>query len=103
MFEKIKKKHNLNSYILPYLILSFPGSSDNSAKKLGHFLNQYKIRTYQYQDFTPVPQTMSTAMFFAKKSADGKNLNIISPSVINTSQRDILKKLLTKHFIRPEN
>ena len=95
-FEKIKKKHYLKSYVLPYLILSFPGSSDNSTKKLGHFLNDYKIRTYQYQDFTPVPQTMSTAMFFAKTSVEGKKLNVVYPSAINGGQREILKNLLKK-------
>lgn len=95
-FEKIKKKYSLNSYILPYLILSFPGSDDNKTKIMGHFLNQNKIRTFQYQDFTPVPQTMATAMFFARQDITGKNLNIIYPSSIKTTQREILKNILTK-------
>ncbi|HOV15280.1 MAG TPA: radical SAM protein, partial [Spirochaetota bacterium] len=94
LFESIKKKYNLKSYILPYLILSFPGSNDENVKKLGNFLNKYRIRTYQYQDFTPVPQTMATAIFFAKQSVDGKSLNILSPSVINKREREILERIL---------
>ena len=94
-FEEIKKKNHLKFYFLPYIILSFPGSNEESVKELGNFLNKYNIRTYQYQDFTPVPQTMATAMFYCGKDLSGKKINTLSPSVLSNSQREILKKYLT--------
>ena len=95
-FESVKKKHNLKFYILQYLILSFPGSNDEKVKKLALFLKKNDIKTFQYQDFTPIPQTMATAIHFAKEDLDAKKINIISPSSINKREREILEKILNQ-------
>jgi uncharacterized radical SAM protein YgiQ len=95
-FQKIKNKYKLNFYILPYLILSHPGSDDKSAEKLGIFLKENKISTHQYQDFTPVPGTMSTAMYFAGKTFTGKSISKGFSSQSKNSQREILRKYLTR-------
>ena len=93
-FNEMKEKHNLNFYILPYLILSFPGSDDQSVKELGDFLNKNLINTRQYQDFTPVPGTMATAFYYAGTDQEGNKIEI--PGAGKRSQRDILKKMLMK-------
>ncbi len=96
LFEKVKKKHSLNYYLLPYLILSHPGSSSDSAERLAAFLIKYDLRTRQYQDFTPVPSTLSTAMYYSGTDLDGSKINIPPVSSINNTQRDILEKALKK-------
>lgn len=93
-FEQIKKKNHLNFYILPYLILSHPGSTNNSARAVGNFLLKYNISTRQYQDFTPTPQTISTAMFVSGKNVQRKNIHIVHYSAANNPQRKILENML---------
>ena len=83
LFERVKKQHNLKFYILPYIILSFPGSTSDSVKKLKSFLQRHHILTYQFQDFTPTPATLATAMYCAECDIDGKHINV--PRVSNKS------------------
>lgn len=93
-FNTVNKKNQLNFFILPYIILSHPGSTIDSVRNLGKFLKQHRISIQQYQDFTPTPQTLSTAMFFAKKSPDNKDIAIYNLSSLHNKQREILKKYL---------
>ena len=93
-FEQIKKKNHLNFYMLPYLILSHPGSTNDSARALGNFLLKHNISTRQYQDFTPTPQTISTAMFVSGKNMQHKDINIVHYSAANNPQRKILENML---------
>ena len=66
-FESVKKENSLNFYIAAYIILSFHGSDDKSTKKLEQFLKKHNIKGKHYQDFTPTPMTLATAMFYSKK------------------------------------
>ena len=93
-FEQIKKKNHLNFYMLPYLILSHPGSTNDSARAVGNFLLKHNISTRQYQDFTPTPQTISTAMFVSGKNMQHKDINIVHYSAANNPQRKILENML---------
>ncbi len=86
-FNDIKNRNGLNFYIASYIILSFPGSSDNSVKRLEQFLTKYNIKTKHYQDFTPTPMTMATAMFYAKKDLNSNDIKVVAPSVRNRERR----------------
>jgi len=94
MFDRVKKESGLRFYVLPYIILSHPGSSDKSAEKMAKFLKSKHISTRQYQDFTPVPSTLSTAMYYSGYDPDGNKISVISPSYIKNSQREIVEKIL---------
>lgn len=91
-FERIKRKYRLRFYLLPYVILSHPGSDTNSARSLLNFLNRHHLKTYQFQDFTPTPQTISTAMFFCGEDLDGNIISVPNPSSLKNPQRRILEK-----------
>ncbi len=95
-FNEVKKKHHLKFYILPYIILSHPGSDDSSVNTLADFLMRYDLRTHQYQDFTPTPQTMSTAMFYSGKDEKGGKIRVPNPSSLRNRQRSILEKRIRK-------
>ncbi len=88
LFNQVKKQNNLKCFILPYIILSFPGSSLLSVKTLKRFLQQHDIKTYQFQDFTPTPATMATAMYYAGEDPDGNKLSVPNVSNKNNQQRD---------------
>ncbi|MBP5706877.1 MAG: radical SAM protein, partial [Spirochaetales bacterium] len=92
LFERVKKQHNLKFYILPYIILSFPGSTADSVKKLKSFLQHHHILTYQFQDFTPTPATLATAMYCAECDIEGKRINVPRVSNKNNIEREIFGK-----------
>ncbi len=91
-FERAKHKYRLKFYLLPYVILSHPGSDTKSARSLLNFLKQHHLKTYQFQDFTPTPQTISTAMFFCGEDLDGNSITVPNPSSLKNPQREILEK-----------
>lgn len=95
-FEDVKRRNNLNYFILPYIILSHPGSDNGAVRELGDFLRQYKISVRQYQDFTPTPQTLSTAMFFSGNGLNGEKINIPHFSSVNNKEREILEGKLRR-------
>ncbi|HNZ27839.1 MAG TPA: YgiQ family radical SAM protein [Spirochaetota bacterium] len=94
LFDKIKKDNNLKYQIIPYIILSFPGSSLDSVKKLGAFLKKNGVKSLRHQDFTPTPATLATAMFYAERDCDGNEISAPRLSSKNNPQREILEKLL---------
>lgn len=96
VFREIKQKHKLNFFILPYIILSHPGSNDDSVYKLVEIFNQYNIKTYQFQDFTPTPQTMSTAMYISGVDMKNNKITTPNPSSNKNKQRTIFENLMRK-------
>lgn len=94
-FNRVKRRHSLKYFLLPYLILSHPGSTVEAAKKLAAFLKKEDIKTFQYQDFTPTPQTISTALFYSGKDAAGRDIPVTTVSSRNNTRREILKKALS--------
>jgi uncharacterized radical SAM protein YgiQ len=95
-FNEVKSRNELGFFMLPYIILSFPGSEEKSVVNLGNFLCQNDISTHQYQDFTPVPGTMATAFYYAGQDAEGNKLETVSASGGRSSQRELLKNILMK-------
>ena len=52
-------------YLLPYLMSSHPGCRIEDMIDLALYLQKYHLYTEQVQDFTPVPMTLSTAMYYS--------------------------------------
>lgn len=94
LFEKIRQKNHLNFFLLPYLILSHPGSDSESAHRIGQILRKHRIKTRQYQDFTPTPQTISTAMYVCGKDIHGNQIPVVKYSSAQNPQRKILEKYM---------
>jgi uncharacterized radical SAM protein YgiQ len=64
IFQKICKKYNLKTQIVPYLMSSHPGCKISDMQALKNKLRELKIYPEQVQDFTPTPSTLSTALFY---------------------------------------
>jgi uncharacterized radical SAM protein YgiQ len=60
-------------YFTPYIISSHPGCTVNDMKRLGRDLHRLGIKHVKVQDFTPVPGTLSTAMYVTSLDRYGKN------------------------------
>ena len=73
-FRIASKKAGKEQYLVPYFISSHPGCSNDDALELTEYLLDKGLKLRQVQDFTPVPLTLSTAMFVACKDSTGKKI-----------------------------
>ncbi|MGW8195448.1 MAG: radical SAM protein [Desulforhopalus sp.] len=58
--------------LTPYIITAHPGSTPKHAKKLVRDMQSLGLPLRQFQDFTPTPGTLSTAMYVTGLRADSK-------------------------------
>ena len=91
-FRRTTEKYKLKFFIVPYIIINFPGTSIPIAKKLAHELKRLDLSIKQYQDFTPTPGTLATAMYYARETTEGEKLEITEFSSKHTKERSILEK-----------
>lgn len=73
-FQGASRKAGKKQYLVPYFISSHPGCTTDNAAKLMEYLVKRNWRLLQVQDFTPVPLTLSTAMFVSGKDSKGKKI-----------------------------
>ncbi len=116
-FNKAAKKAGKKLYLVPYFISSHPGCRNEDALKLTEYLVSRSWKPRQVQDFVPVPQTLSTAMYvsgvntskksiYVTKSRKEKKLqaallqyyepwnrNIVEPFLREKKRIDLLKKI----------
>ncbi|MBM9605127.1 YgiQ family radical SAM protein [Desulfopila inferna] len=93
--QKQKKKVQLT----PYVITGHPGSTEKSALQLVDTFKKLELPIRQFQDFTPTPGTLSTAMFVSGLDRDRKK--IIIPSASQRSrQRAHLETAFHKRSLR---
>jgi uncharacterized radical SAM protein YgiQ len=75
-FMAASRKAGKEQYLVPYFISSHPGSTSDDAVKLMEYLLKKNWRLEQVQDFTPVPLTLSTAMYVSGLDSKGKKIFI---------------------------
>jgi uncharacterized radical SAM protein YgiQ len=91
--EKIGKKIELS----PYIITSHPGSTPELVERLVLDLQRLGLVARKFQDFTPTPGTLSTAMYVTGLRPDTKQL-IVVPR--NHSARQKERRILEEHMHR---
>jgi uncharacterized radical SAM protein YgiQ len=96
-FNQASRKAGKKQYLVPYFISSHPGSTSDDAVKLMEYLIKRNWRLQQVQDFTPVPLTLSTAMFVSGRDSKGKKLFVPK----GHSEKKLQFALLQFH--RPQN
>jgi uncharacterized radical SAM protein YgiQ len=75
-FQQASRKAGKKQYLVPYFISSHPGCTTEDATKLMEYLLKRNWRLQQVQDFTPVPLTLSTAMYVSGKDSKGKKIHV---------------------------
>ena len=63
-FDALQKDKTKRQYLVPYLMSSHPGCRIEDMVTLALYLREKNMYTEQVQDFTPVPMTLSTAMYY---------------------------------------
>ncbi|WP_163337080.1 YgiQ family radical SAM protein [Desulfopila sp. IMCC35008] len=90
-----KKGKKLN--LVPYVISSHPGSTGKHASQLARDMKNLGLTISKFQDFTPTPGTLSTAMFVAERSrVTGKKIFVAK----NSSDRKKQRQIIEDHFHR---
>jgi uncharacterized radical SAM protein YgiQ len=93
--EKIGKKHKKAVHLTPYVITGHPGSDEKSAALLVAKMKKLRLAVRQFQDFTPTPGTLSTAMLVSGLDRDKKKITCPSSSD-KSRQRAILEAAFHK-------
>jgi len=91
--EKIGKKIELS----PYIIISHPGSTPELVERLGNDLQKLALKARKFQDFTPTPGTLSTAMYVTGLRPDTKQA-IVVPRGHRDRQQE--RRILEEHMHR---
>lgn len=73
-FNEASRKAGKKQYLVPYFISSHPGCTADDATKLMEYLTKRNWHLQQVQDFTPVPLTLSTAMYVSGRDSKGKKI-----------------------------
>jgi uncharacterized radical SAM protein YgiQ len=96
IYADICKKIEKKQYIIPYLIVGFPGTSLDDALDLAIFLKQHNLQVEQIQEFTPTPMTIATMMYYTGMDYEDSQKRIFVPK-----GREIrLQKALAQWFIK---
>ena len=93
--REIGKRIGKNIVLTPYIITSHPGSTPELVEKLGKDLQKLGLVARKFQDFTPTPGTLSTAMYVTGLRPDTKQA-IVVPR--NKSERQKERRILEKNM-----
>ena len=96
--EIFEKASNKEQYVLPYLISSFPGCSEDDMVQMMNYLKEHNIRIDQVQDFIPSPSVIAAAMYYTcKDPISGEELYIPKGDKVRKLHRSMMQ------YFKPEN
>lgn len=90
--REIGKKAGKNFHFTPYLIASHPGCTLTDTERMAARLSALGLAVRQFQDFTPTPGTISTAMYVTGLAAETRRAIPVARSTgERRRQRQILE------------
>ncbi len=98
--REIGKKIGKKIELTPYIITSHPGSTPEAVERLGKDIQKLGLQVRKFQDFTPSPGTISTAMYVTGLHPDGKQSITIARSHKDRQQE---RRILEKYAHRQDN
>lgn len=79
-------------HLVPYIISAHPGCTEKHALQLARDMKALGLVISKFQDFTPTPGTLSTAMFVTKKSrVDKGRIFVAKNSTERRKQRQVIE------------
>ena len=91
-------------HLSPYLISAHPGCTDAHCRAMVPKLKQLGLAVRQFQDFTPTPGTLATAMYVTGLDRDhDQKIFVARTKSERTRQRQILEQLLSPRPTKPKN
>ncbi len=93
--RKFAKELKKNIQFTPYIISSHPGCTASHTANMAKTFKQLGMELRQFQDFTPTPGTLATAMYVTGLHRDtGKPIYVARDKNERMKQRKILEDLL---------
>jgi uncharacterized radical SAM protein YgiQ len=93
-FNALSKKCGKKPQVTPYIISAHPGCTREHTVKMVQKLKELGLTIRQFQDFTPTPGTISTAMYVSKIHRDtGKPIDIPDSQRERMAQRKVIEKV----------
>ncbi len=75
-FEQASAKVDKKQYIVPYFITGHPGCTVENSLELCQYLFERNWQVRQVQDFTPIPLSLSAAMYQSGQDSQGKTIHV---------------------------
>lgn len=89
------KNRNHAIHFVPYVISAHPGCTEHHARQLAEDMGRLKLRISKFQDFTPTPGTISTAMYVSGLDTNGKKIFVAR----NIEERMRQRRIIEDHFL----
>lgn len=92
--REIGRRNNRKINFTPYFISAHPGCGIPEMKALARKVKEHGLVVRQFQDFTPTPGTIATAMYVAGLDRDSlKPVHVARTSSERSRQRQVLENL----------
>jgi uncharacterized radical SAM protein YgiQ len=99
LFHKISRRLKKNAGLTPYIISAHPGCTEQHNRNMVRKLRKLGLTVRQFQDFTPTPGTLSTAMYVTGQHRD-KNTRI--EVARNKTERTRQRKVIEDAFFKSD-
>ncbi len=104
----VKKCHQLGRKnkkktveLTPYVISSHPGSCPKSNSNLVEDVKKLGLQIRKFQDFTPTPGSISTAMYVSERDPEtGKKIPVLKGQAERQKARKIIEKVFHQNNVR---
>ncbi len=97
LFNKINRKLGKKSGLTPYIISAHPGCSEAHTRSMVQKMKRLGLTVRQFQDFTPTPGTLSTAMYVSGRHRDkDADIKVARNHTERRSQRQIIERGFSK-------
>jgi uncharacterized radical SAM protein YgiQ len=94
--KKLAAQRNKEIQFSPYFISSHPGCTDHQMQSLATTIKKHNLKVRQFQDFTPTPGTLSTAMYVT-----GLDRDTLAPIHVARNRDERRKQRTALESIRP--
>ena len=98
LFREIRKKLGTKAGLTPYIISAHPGCTEAHTRKMVKKLKRLGLTVRQFQDFTPTPGTLSTAMYVSGRHRDRDSA---IPVAKNQTERMAQRRIIEHEFSGP--
>jgi uncharacterized radical SAM protein YgiQ len=100
LFRSITKRLGKRVGLTPYIISAHPGCNVQHTKNMVRKMKKLGLTVKQFQDFTPTPGTLSTAMHV---SATHRDKNVEIEVARNQAERSRQRKIIENGFIKTKH
>lgn len=91
--REIGRESGKKVLLTPYVITSHPGSTVEHSRRMVRSMKKLDLQIRKFQDFTPTPGTLSTAMYVTGRQPGSKKpLFVPRNQTERTKQREIIEK-----------